>query len=195
MTCQRALVCLCCLYVSGYMEMSDWSTAAIMCNKWSKMDIICSKSIVFFHNEACYDLYIESQQPAPSSKLRQRHMCILQMLFLLSGSNTLPTFFCKKAVVMHLHTRPDMCAFHAFKKLALISKTNENLKLLKPCYSNLHNNYNIAKKVGEDSKTNPCQLNKYNSAYCKNSCGFFLIESGLHILSRYLITTVVHKTS
>lgn len=116
-------------------------------------------------------------------------------IFLLSGSNMLPTFFCKKAVVMHLHTRPDMCAFHAFKKLALISKTNENLKLLKPCYSNLHNNYNIAKKVGEDSKTNPCQLNKYNSAYCKNSCGFFLIESGLHILSRYLITTVVHKTS
>lgn len=40
-------------------------------------------------------------------------------------------------------------------KLALISKTNENLKLLNPCNGNLHNNYNIAKTVGEDSKTNP----------------------------------------
>lgn len=79
------------------------------------------------------------------------------------------------------------------KKLALISKTNENLKLLNPCNGNLHNNYYIAKTVGEDSKTNPCQLNKYNSAYSKNSCGFFLIESGLHILSHYSITMAVHK--
>lgn len=33
-----------------YIEMSTWTTAAIMCNQWPKTDII--KFIMFFHNEA-----------------------------------------------------------------------------------------------------------------------------------------------
>lgn len=71
------------------------------------------------------------------------------------------------------------------KKLALISKTNENLKLLNPCNGNLHNNYNIAKTVGEDRKTNPYQLNKYNSAYSKNSSGFFQPPHFVSLLDYY----------
>lgn len=115
------------------------------------------------------------------------------MLFLLFGRNSVCPRLCKKGICdasIHKIRYPRL---PPLKKLALISKTNENLKLLNPCNGNLHNNYYIAKTVGEDSKTNPCQLNKYNSEYSKNSCGFFLIESGLHILSHYSITMAVHK--
>lgn len=101
----------------------------------------------------------------------------------------LPTSVWKKGVCDPSIHKIRYTRLPPLKKFALISKTNENLKLLNPCTGNLHNNYNIAKTVGEDSKTNPCQLNKYNSVYSKNSCCFYLIKSGLHFfcLTRQLI--------
>lgn len=106
----------------------------------------------------------------------------------------LPTSVWKKGVCDPSIHKIRYTRLPPLKKFALISKTNENLKLLNPCTGNLHNNYNIAKTVGEDSKTNPCQLNKYNSVYSKNSCCFYLIKSGLHFfLSHSSINTDVHK--
>lgn len=52
MTCQRSLVCFCLFYIFDYIEMSNWTTATIMCNQWPYTDIIFFKCIMFFHNEA-----------------------------------------------------------------------------------------------------------------------------------------------
>lgn len=115
------------------------------------------------------------------------------MLILLLWSNSACPCPCEKGICDPSIHKIRCTRLPPLQKLALISKTNENLKLLNPCNGNLHNNYNTAKTVGEDSKTNPCHLNKYNSAYSKNSYGFILIEPGLHILSHYSINIAAHK--
>lgn len=91
-----------------------------------------------------------------------------------------PTSEQQKAFVIHLCTRLDIRCFHPFKKLALISKTNENLKLRNPSTGNLHNNYMRAKTKGEDSKTNPCQPERENPARSLNSRCLFLIKSAFN---------------
>lgn len=170
-------VCVCFFLISVYIEMLNWTRAPITCNQ------ICCVHLHW----GCVD-FIRIIKASWRSQLH---------ISFCSSGVTVSAHVCGKKKKRQLWSITMQDKIHVasslLKKLALISKTNENLKLLNPCNGNLHNNYYAAKTVEEDSKTNPCQLNEYNSAYSKNSCGFFLIQPALRILSRCLINVAVHK--